>query len=421
MLQRRLFATPNTFATDGSFHLDAGAFLERLLLFDTFVLSSNRLNEISTLVDLFGLDAVIRLFKSDAVEVQLGLSQTTVLDTSAPSRGRPYLIRAFPVWTEDREMAKNCLLELRERFEVQNLSKWRSITYALHQSIDQASLTPEEQHKAAALIGNDLIEAGTDSRRLLPYVERAAAHRGHTLQASEDDVSVEFINGTFVVDTNLAGKIGVSTEEFVSVLRKAFFGLGDEVHRVHHMRRFNALVPFAPSEASFYRSHLEYVGGLLDPARPSESFSRIVGVKGLPNLRHTGVAEGVNLHALIDARRSAEGEAFRRWIWSAADLEDNEIEEQLEYHVQSLGARFAALLTAPRGRRVRWVAATAAGFAFRAAAEPAGPLAAAAAGTIPGFANAFLLDRVLGQAQRQHTPAAFLEEGYQSLFKPGDR
>jgi hypothetical protein len=114
-------------------------------------------------------------------------------------------------------------------------------------------------------------------------------------------------------------------------------------------------------------------------------------------------------------------------LWAAADLTDDEVQEQLAYHVDSLGRRFALLLKTPRSRRLRWVAASgfglaaAAGASAVAASESAIAAAATVAGTAAGlaasYADGFLLDRVLPDDSQRSSPAAFVARRYPSLFK----
>ena len=227
----------------------------------------------------------------------------------------------------------------------------------------------------------------------------------------------------FVVDTDLERRFGVSRELATAVARTVFYGIAAELYRVHNMGHFRALVPFSRNDSSLYKAHLDYVTRQTNPATSSDTFSRIVDIKGVPNLRHPGVAQEVNLHHLLEARRSPEAAAFREWLWTAADLSDDEVREQLEYHVQALGQRLSILLRAPVGRRLRWIAATGAGMAVTAAATGVtDPLAAAAAVAANAaaagisYADGFLLDRIIPKAGHPPTPAAFISDKYPSIF-----
>ena len=323
---------------------------------------------------------------------------------------------------------------LRASYDVQRLSHWRSLRNALRQSIDDAPSTHDERDVTDGLLLDAIRDIVCDPVRVRPYVEAALDRHGLSPSDREVRFNAEFVDGAgtfggagrygYVVDTDVQRAFGVDRGRATAVTESVFHGIAAELYRIHNMSHFRALVPFSRSDTAVYRAHLDFVTRQTDPATPSDTFSRIVDIGGAPNLRHPGVAQGVNLHHLLEARRSPEAVEFREWVWTAADLSDAEIREQLEHHVQSMGRTLSVLLRAPAGRRLRWVAATGVGMAATAAAGVADPVTAAAAVIAANaaaagisYADSFLVDKVVPAAGRPPAPAAFVSDGYPSIFR----
>lgn len=424
--RRRLYAPSLRAPVQDPAHVDVdlGAFVERLLLFDTYVFHSQNLFELPALADRFGVQALIRLFKSDAVELSVDKASFGVFrPTDRPADPYALHVDAFR-YQQPQSFNKDVQL-LRESYEIRRLSDWRSLTSALRASVERRPVSFADLAAADRHTSHDFTLAATTPGRIGPFV-RAALQRNASRADWPYRFDVHADGRAFHVDTDIESVYGLDTETAGQVVQDALLALASEVHRVSEMRLFRALTPFSESDASLYAAHLDYLVRQVNPATPSDALSRVVTLEGLPNLRAPGVAEGVNLHAVLDARNSPEGRAFRDWLWTAADLTDDEVEEQLAYHVDSIGRRFAFLLKTPRSRRLRWVAASgvglaaAAGASAVAASAPAIAAVATVAGTAAGlatsYADGFLLDRILPDDSQRSSPAAFVARRYPSLF-----
>lgn len=69
-IQNRLIARSSELIDQDSIRFDFDVFLQRLLLFDTYILDSIRLKEIPYLMDCFGYEGLIKLFDSNIFNIQ---------------------------------------------------------------------------------------------------------------------------------------------------------------------------------------------------------------------------------------------------------------------------------------------------------------------------------------------------------------
>lgn len=69
-LQKRLIGPCGEFLSqDDDVRVDLNSFLQRLILFDTYILYSTRLKEIPHLVDAFGYKGMLELLKSGVLRI----------------------------------------------------------------------------------------------------------------------------------------------------------------------------------------------------------------------------------------------------------------------------------------------------------------------------------------------------------------
>ncbi|OZC01192.1 hypothetical protein [Rubricoccus marinus] len=415
--RRRLYAPSIRAPIQDPAHVDVdiGAFVERLLLFDTYVFHSQNLFELPVLADRFGVQALIRLFKSDAVELSVDKASFGVFSpTDGPANPYALHVDAFR-YQQPQSFHKDIQL-FRESYQISRLSDWRSLTSALRASVERRPASFADLAASDRQRTHDFTIAATTRGRFDPFVEAALARNSVGPNDSPYRFEVSVDDRVFHVDTDIESVFGFDAKTAGQVVQDALLALASEVNRVSEMRLFRALTPFSETDASLYVSHLDYLVRQVDPDTPSDALARVVTLQGLPNLRAPGVAEEVNLHALLDARDSPEGKAFRDWLWAAPDLTDDEVQEQLAYHVDSLGRRFAFFLKTPLGRRLRWVAATGTGLATAAVDPTAGAIVGTVAGVAASYADGFLMDSVIPREAERSTPAAFIAKRYPSLF-----
>ena len=435
-LHRRLFASTFSDVTPDDVTVDFGALAERLLLYDTYVLHSRNLLEIPHLVRQFGIDAVIRLFNSDAIELSVDKSAITLLEASSGPQD-PYVVHPAAVYLNQPASMEADFAHFHSSFQVRNLSKRRSLIGGLRRSIEAAPLDLNRLPQTTGELMSDFNAAALTPERLNPFVRAALARAEIDPGPEPIRFVVSEMDKKYGVDTDLEGRFGLSPQQAGMVVREAFMGLSSEASRAHEMRLYNALVPFTPADSALYAGHLAYVAQQVDPTVTTAEFERVVTLRGLPNLRTPETATTLDLHRLLSLRESPEGRAFRDWIRTAHTLSDADIEEQLEAHVATLAERFGRFLATHRGRQLRWTlargiakvagatAGAGAGLAMGAlagleAGVAAAAVAAEAASGAVSYANSFLLDSVIPSVPEETLPSAFLDPGYTSLFTPAD-
>ena len=386
--------------------VDFGRLIERLILFETFVLQSRNLLEIPHLIRRFGFEPVLRLIESGAIEITPDKTAVGVTDeTAKKGKPGPFSLRVMPIGLFQPLAFEADIVELKIKMNNLSADGWRRLERVLRANVRLGQFGPDR-----GLI-DDLFREIESPDRLTPFIKVAlkrlnAARVGQPFSFHIDVGEEGGDKGgrPITVETDLSKSYGLPVQTVGSVVRTAVFAMGSELIRLNQMRTHTALTGLREAEVSVFRGRLDFLAAQLSPEVQTTAFHRVVEAAGVPDLRDPAIAETASLDEVLAARESDELRAFRDWLWSVNEVDAAELNER----VRSLRARSGVFARSTSGRVLRWVVTTGLG-----TVPVVGPVLGAAA----SWADTFVTEQVLNRAG----PATFIGERYTSLFSEAKR
>jgi len=385
---------------------DLGAFLRRLLLFDTYILDSIRLKEIPFLVATFGVRGLETLLSSGCLRIychvlavgQVG--QTSVLKYRQSKGILPLGSYSFASLTQANpaQYLHDCLKSI-DRCEGISFKERK----ALKRSILPALVEPPTDGGAPILeqLKIDIV----NNSELVKAMVTSVLRKEHGVIISPDEFTliVEAIDDVdFQTRTNLGDRLGRDAPMVHKVLEVALLGVGGLNQRVHQMKTYHALTGLTERDVSLFGNKLEFLARTIDPTGQERRFERVREVAGLPDVMAGERNVRVDVERLLAVRASKECREFRAWLRNVDSLSDKEVQEV----VNGVRNRLGTLANLPTVRGLRFLVGS--GVSMLPGAGPV-------LGTIAGLIDSFLVERVLPYSG----PAAFVERMYPSIFEEG--
>ncbi len=386
--------------------VDLGALVERLLLFDTYILDSVRLRELPHLVRAFGYDAVCELFASGAVQIRC--------DPTAIACGEE------PVWS--RSLRNHALQAIgpfgfgllrivgHQQFVQGALAAIQPISDLTH---DQ---TTRLETVVAAGVLPPLPSVGDPALRQLradiaasaPHIKQATAMQlchvlGGVAVADLPGFQLAFepIEGTaFQAHTDIAAVFRLPVEQVHQVINSGILAVSALSQNFEDMETYKALVGLRVEDYPIFEAKLGFLARQLDPHADHASFFRVLEASGFPDLSAAAGAGQIDLKRLLDLRQTDECKQFRHWLRSVDSLSD----EDLRQAVAGVKQRLATMATGTIGKTLRWAATN--GLSF---VPVIGPLLGPAADLL----DTFLVERFF----RTTGPTVFLGRQFPTIFR----
>jgi hypothetical protein len=408
---RRIFANTISSVSNNDVVVDAGALIERLILFDEYTIHSRNLMEIPHLVREFGAIPVARLISEEDVRVSVDKSAIGIMkDSGSPPDYRRILVGAIHLKQPDSSKAD--LDELNKRLkDIESDGRTK-----IMDSIENAFVFTGDGYTRQ--MGADFNLAVEEKGRLYPHVEAALHRLGAARVGKAYSIAIEVgetitegrLQGTPLhVDTDIGERLGLPEESVRRVVHEAVMSLGGEVTRVSEMREYEAITGYRSEDVPLFGAHLGFAVKDKIPDVAVENLYTVVDVAGIPNFRDPEILQALSLDMLIEIRQSEEARAFRKWIWEAGNLKPEEIQEALDHYSNSLFNKLGLALQTPGGRTIRWVVAMVVGLATSLTTGIPG----GGAGT--STIDRFLVENISKRATS--SPLAFIEEQYPRLFE----
>jgi hypothetical protein len=412
-MTRRLFADAVSEVTEEDVEVDFGAFIERLIIADEYVLHSRNLQEIPYLVERFGVEPVSRLFAEDDISICVEKAHVGLIEDQSAAKD-PYTLHTATMKLEQPDSSERDLKDLNrslDHLRTKDLERVR-------RSVGEALVFAGDDFDSS--LRTDFYRAVQTKARMYPYLENvlkrmgaAKAGQAFSFDAEVGDTVTEGrVQGTKLkIETNLEESYGLRPEFVGSAVRKAVLGLSGEVGRVNEMRAHDAVSEFNNQDVSLFGAHIDFLGRELLPDKARANLYQVIDVADVPDFRDPQFVKEIDLDTLIEVRKSDEAEVFRDWMWRASTLEKSEIEEDMDELSHPLLEKIGRGLASSTGRTMRWLVVAGAGMTAGAVAGPLGP----AVGPVLGAANRYLIERL---AKSSPAPLSFVRDGYKSLFKP---
>jgi hypothetical protein len=378
---------------DVAVNADIQAVVRRLLLFDTYVMTSHRLLEVPRLVSTFGSSGVATLLQSGALRLTCeALSVCDARKVGAPTRTDSQAVLCKPLVIQSADP---------EKYISDALQVVHTVAGIAHKDAKRLKLAIiEGLERSPPGAGTAALEAlREDVKRpaVLSHFVALAARLvcGVSLDSSRISISARLSeDGTFHLESNLL-TLGIADVDVDKVLQKTILAMADLNYRLEQMKNFSAISGVIADEGIDLICRLGFLMPTIDPERTERQFDRTIEIVGLPEIEER---QFVDAEKILKIRDTAECRAFRVWLKRADNLADAEIADL----VGGLRSKIASAFQSKVGRTLRFVATSAVGTMDTGL------------GIAIGALDQFLLDRVL----REPGPVAFLNRLYPSIFPP---
>ncbi len=393
-LANRFVGPGFTMDKDGSARFDIGHFVERLLLFDGYVMESARLTEIPEIVAAFGYQGASQMIESGAVEIYC--------DAFSIGEGGPGR-RHLP-------LGSYRFTTVRDADPKSTTSRW------LQPIMSIPGLTHQEARRLKSLVGTHVKHsppkaglATLDGTRAdlvgKPEIARQALglelSRGNypAVEQTELELSLTHADGVYTAESNVAELTGADARAAHLAIQRALLAVVRLNFTVEWMETFSAVSAFQFGDLPLYRSKLALVAQTLQGGQREVQLGRVADLAGLPDLAAAAKAGRVDYQRLLEVRSSDEARDFRKWLAGTDELQDEEVRKL----VGGLGQKVRRVVQSPAGRVLRVLVPTAIDTAWGTGGV---------AGLGCGLLDQFIWDRVLPN----RGPWSFVDDEFPSLF-----
>ncbi|MGB6874779.1 MAG: hypothetical protein WBD87_01975 [Candidatus Acidiferrales bacterium] len=372
--------------------IDLGVLLRRLLLFETVVLKSIRLQEVSFLVRTFGKTGLSQLLSSGILKISR--ESTCIIFDRMVNGVRELPLSHFSFGVLDIAHRENVLRS--ELIPLQGIPGLKNVergsledmilTLLVRPPADygaqiQAQLESDLRNNAPALKA-----AVTQQAKLHPE----AIGRPLEVKVEETDKKV------FHIITNLTDALGISDQQAHDILKKSVSAVANLNQRLADMQAYSAITGFTESEAPLLFGKLAGIVAPQNPGPAERQFARVLSIANLPEFPP---GKRIDVDALLKARGSPECHELRAWLLKFEDMSDSQIADM----VCGIKNKIAAMIRTDVGKTMRFAATTAAGLI---------PGIGMATGLAAGVIDTFLVEQVFPSPG----VLAFLTDTYPSLF-----
>ncbi len=322
----------------------AGEFLERLILFDKYILDSIRFQEIPHLIKVFDYTPVLELLNSGIL-----LIHSETFGTFG-STGRTSKVSAYRSKKGDLPLCSYCIdpcsiypYESPREDERDYKKDQKQFTHQNLQLLNKIDgVSSKQGKKLREAVARRVIHFSLDSvikeisdqnykdfRDHDPAIKVAIASRIKTLlnqKVGPDaiELKIEFIDEQdFRVESNIESKLSLNKETVHEIIERALLGIAGRNHLIVEMREFSCLVGYRKNEVPIFSSKLDFlVERIATDRKLTANLHRVLSAKGLPNFS-AAVAEGrIDLLKVLEIRESRECIDFRTWLWSQDNIDE---------------------------------------------------------------------------------------------------
>jgi hypothetical protein len=374
--------------------VDADGLVRRLILFDKYVLVSQRLGEFTFLAKRFGYEGLRDLLAASLIEVRCECVQLMQIGQSGMF-GDPVLpLYSFKFnWIDAQDKRKyihGCLQEFRHNsgLQAKQVVKLKGL---IANSI--RPLSPELRPEVFPSFQKALL---TEHKFVKDAVEMTI-HRKLGLRKVPFSLRVHREDEeTFRIETDLHNRLKVSEFESHKIIEAALLAVAGVTQTIAEMKWYSALSGFRDEELPLFRSKLDFLTDAITTEAKEKSFRRVIDLVDFPSLPEAGQ---IRVDTLLKVREASETREFRDWLGSIGRSSDKEIKEQ----ISGLRTKLGSMIEGRTGKVLRFLVNTGVGL-IPGAALPALGLSAV---------DQFLVDKLLPRSG----VAAFVNELYPSIFK----
>lgn len=379
-----------------------------LLLFDSFVMVSVLLAEFPQIIQQFGFDETLELLKTDALEIHCEPTQIVNMGSTEESLRKgtafSYQIQVL-VSQNHREYISSCFDDLHKNIPLPDkkiIKLKEAILKRLDLRVQKEERLNSPEFKAARSLTSDL-EANVPSvkRSVILQLER----KGKKGVTPEDfELLLHRHEGDkFDAETNIVSALGITEHDGHDAVLQGILNLGGIKQTFQYMSHYSAISSLNEAETSILADELDFFARQMSPERKIEQFTRVLNLKGLPDLELTAMRGELKLDKILELRETREIKEFRTWLLNLDSATDAEIKEQIE----GISNHIGTFLPTEGGKTIRLLTTTLIG---------AIPVVGPVAGVGASFVDSFWLEKIYPQSG----PLSFVNNQLPSIF-PADK
>lgn len=336
---------------------DIDIFLQRILLFEKYTLSSIRLKEIPFLAKYLGIKGLHNLLESNAIEIHcqplsIGqVGQTTAIKSIAEKGVLPLFSYSF----RTVEMAyyenylEDCLKEVKKIPNITN-KELKSLNRLIKGKLVYLNEDTKNQIYKSFCddLKNDKLILNLIQSTLIPEKEKAKINL-EIIKINEDDWRVE---------TNLCSLLHISELDGHKMIELTLLKFGGLEKRIYQMHDFNSISGFKDEvEFEIFKEKLRPIGEKLCEEKLNKNFTKIIDIEGLPNFNEIIQKDNFSIEKLLKLKNTDECKEFRNWLWKM----ENSSEKEIKDRILNLNSKIGNFLSTKTGKTIRFMTTTIAG------------------------------------------------------------
>ena len=332
--------------------LDAGRFLERLLIFDEYILDSARLLEIPQLIETFGSDGVEELLSSRCLRIRAEAIAHGLADSDPENlvHGRPQMAQSADFDADFDGYLKRALAMA--QLGTADSTRWEIL-------IQDARLTPDPSHMREALAAS-VQQIERQSSAFLDALGQLLSRLEAAVDLSAVRYDIEYDSrGRLRFHTNLDEPCDLSPRTEFQIVEHTLRTVCNVNAAEAKMRQDRALAVFRDDESDtrLLDAQLRDVASEVEPNLSDAHLSRVLTFSDMPDFGAAVARGGVDLGKFIEVRQSDAAQAFRAWLRNVSDMPDADLRDRLD----PVRDKLRGALTSLPGKAVRCIVTTAAG------------------------------------------------------------
>jgi hypothetical protein len=386
--------------------IDLASFLLRLFLFDTYIVRSIWLDDIELLIEAFGAEGLIELFREGALKVyceSYSIGETgrarADLNFSDNNKRLPLGSYAYSVIrvTDQDERIRQKL----EKIASTPALPVSSRAYLADEIEKNLILMPDVFSKNVFEGFYGDLRTKSDVVKIAVEIElKRLGIKPKYLRVRVEETDPE----DFRLDSNMAVAYGLSEVMAHKIGDRALLAVGSLNAEIALMMTHSTMCGLNDSDLPLLQGKLSLLGALVQSNNNEHRFNRVIQLTGLPIPRFGKTK--LDAKRILAIRNSDDCRSFRDWLGTVDTATDQELEERLA----GVGATIRAGLNSTYGKAMRFILSNGFQLANGFSLDPA---MGAAANLGIAAIDSFLAERL---APRDGI-VSFLGTEYPSVFK----
>ncbi|MEX0769980.1 MAG: hypothetical protein WD035_04550 [Balneolaceae bacterium] len=290
-----------------------------LILFEKVIIDSRRLSEIKTLADLFGSKNVIKLIKSDKVDINGGMITTgTELKKTV---GNDYLFTVLPMQFDPKSTKAKDIQNLKSQIGKTD-GQWKKLlvsVLSVYRDYSDESFNDYTNRVLGFIEEDNMVRDALLKKLFKTYFESDASNR---VKIVREDKNLFRFNFSSSADSKKQESM------LESCSTNLILGMNRIVRNNFNEMYFNSMIGYQNRELEYQNYNSSYIHQKFDPKKQFERHEKVLSINGLPAIKESEV-KNIEFKNFLKAINSDEVIEFRSWLWNIDNLEGDELTERV--------------------------------------------------------------------------------------------